>query len=281
MSLYSTPMAFEEVPLDRPVERSPIDEPPAPPSAWRWVAVAVAGVAAGGALAFWWMSRSLPETATPAPTMATDVAVGSNRPQRQPMDLPSLETSDHFLAGLVAALSQNPMLARLIATPGLVRATTLAVIQIGQGRTPADPLKVLRPASRLSILGTSSGRVDPKTYARWDPIVAALTSVSPTDAAQLYVNVKPLFDQAYIELGNPGGDFDTAVGQAIAMLDEAPAKAEDSQLLRRTNFLEHEDATLRALPPVQKQFLLIGPDNRRRVLEWLHQVAAKLELKTK
>jgi hypothetical protein len=32
------------------------------------------------------------------------------------------------------------------------------------------------------------------------------------------------------------------------MLDEAPAKVEDPQLLRRTNYLEHEDATLRALP---------------------------------
>ena len=272
-------MAFEEFQLERPSERAPIDEPPTPPSKWRWVVVVLAGVVAGGALAFWWMSRSQPETATPAPTIATDVAVGSNRPQRQPVDLPSLDSSDHFLAGLVAALSQNPTLARLIATPRLVRAATLAVVQIGQGRTPAEPLQVLRPATRLSIVGSSSGRVDPKSYARWDPIVAALTSVSPADAAQLYVNVKPLFDQAYIELGHPGGDFDSAIARAIGMLDDVPAQTDGAQLLRRTNFLEHEDAALRALPPVQKQFLLIGPDNRRRVMDWLRQVADRLEIK--
>jgi hypothetical protein len=271
-------MAFEEIPLHRPAERAPIDQPPEPPSRWRWVAVALAGVAAGAGLTFWWMSRALPETTTPAPTAATDVAVGSNRPQRQPLDLPSLDASDRFLAGLVSALSQNPTLARLVATPGLVRATTLAVVQIGQGRTPADPLKVLRPMSRLTIQGSASGRVDPKSYARWDPIVAALTSVSPADAAQLYVNVKPLFDQAYIELGHPGGDFDTAITRAIAMLEDVPAQETDPQLLRRTNYLEHEDPELRALPPVQKQFLLIGPDNRRRVIDWLKQVAGKLEL---
>jgi hypothetical protein len=273
-------MAFEEYPLDRPVERSPLDAPPSPPSAWRWVAVAVGGVVAGAALAFWWMSRSQPETATPAPTTATEVAVGSNRPQRQPLDLPSLDTSDHFVAGLVAALSQNPTLARLLATSGLVRATTLAVVQIGQGRTPAESLKVLRPTSRLSILGSGAGRLDPKSYVRWDPIVAALTSVSPADAAQLYVNVKPLFDQAYIELGHPGGDFDTAIVQAIRTLGDVPAPTQDPQLLRRTNYLEYEDPALRALPAVQKQFLLIGPENRRRVMDWLRQVAEKLELKT-
>jgi hypothetical protein len=196
------------------------------------------------------------------------------------MDLPSLDTSDHFVAGLVAALSQNPTLARLLTTSGLVRATTLAVVQIGQGRTPAEPLKVLRPSSRLSILGSGAGRIDPRSYVRWDPIVAALTSVSPADASQLYVNVKPLFDQAYIELGHPGGDFDTAIAQAIRTLGEVPLTAQDSQVLRRTNYLEYEDPALRALPAVQKQFLLIGPENRRRVMDWLHQVAEKLELKT-
>lgn len=273
-------MPFEELPLDRPVDRSPLDEPPQPPSPWRWVVVAVGGVAAGAALAFWWMSRSQPETTTPAPTTATEVAVGSNRPQRQPLDLPSLDTSDHFIAGLVSALSQNPTLARLLATPSLVRGTTLAVVQIGQGRTPAESLKVLRPSARLSILGSGAGRIDPKSYVRWDPIVAALTSVSPADAAQLYVNVKPLFDQAYIELGHPGGDFDTAIVQAIRMLDDVPTNTETPQLLRRTNYVEYEDPALKALPAVQKQFLLIGPENRRRVLDWLHQVSEKLELKT-
>ncbi len=39
--------------------------------------------------------------------------------------------------------------------------------------------------------------------------------------------------------------------------------------------------TLRALPPVQKQFLLIGSDNRAKVLGWLKQFAASLELKTR
>ena len=271
-------MPFDDLPLDRPAERAPADQPPpAPVSGWRWAAVAIAGILAGGALAFWWLSRTLPETATPAPTTATDVAVGSNRPQRQPMDLPPLDRSDTFLAGLVSALSQHPTLARMLATPSLVRASTLAVVQIGQGRTPSDPLKILRPASRLTVVG--SGRVDAKSYARWDSAVAALTSVDPADAAQLYVNVKPLFDQAYADLGNPGGDFDTAIVRAIQTLEDTPAQPEDPMLIRRTNFLEHDDLTLRALPPVQKQFLLIGPENRRKVLAWLRQVADNLDLK--
>lgn len=269
-------MPYDDLPLG---SRVPPDPPrSAAPRALRWVAVALGGIAAGALLTFWWMSRSQPPTATPAPTAATDVTVGSNRPTRQAIDLPPLDDSDTRIAELVSALSKHPTLARLLATKDLVRQTTLAVVQIGEGRTPADPLEALRPAARLQILGTDSGAVNPASYNRWNAAVAALASVSPADAAQLYVNVKPLFDQAYIELGHPGGDFDTAIVAAIAMLDDTPDVNADPVLERRTGYFEHEDEALRGLPPVQKQFLLIGPENRRKAMAWLKAFADTLDL---
>ena len=269
-------MALDDFPLDKP--KPPPADPPPPTSALRWIAVGIGGVLAGALLTFWWMSRTQPGTPVAAPTTATDVAIGSNRPKRQAINLPSLDASDSLLGELVGALSRHPALARLLATQDLVRATTLAVVQIGQGRTPASPLKTLRPATRVQILGTSVGRIDPQSYIRWDNGVSALLSVAPGDAAQLYVNVKPLFDQAYIELGHPGGDFDTAIVAAIEMLADTPALPDDSQLLRRTNYFEHDDPVLRSLPPVQKQFLLTGPENRRKTMAWFRQFASNLDL---
>jgi hypothetical protein len=156
----------------------------------------------------------------------------------------------------------------------------MAVVQIGDGRTPVDPLKVLRPSTRMTITGATTGRIDPGSYQRWDAPVAALVSVSPTDAAQLYVNIKPLLDEAYVELGHPGEDFDTAIVRAIDVLAETPEVTTDPVLLRRQGYYEHDDAALRALRPVQKQLLLTGPDNRRRVLTWLKSFATALDLKT-
>jgi hypothetical protein len=141
-------------------------------------------------------------------------------------------------------------------------------------------LKVLRPADRLAIAGGGeTGRVDPRTYARWDEATASLVSIKPADAAQMYVNVKPLFDQAYRDLGHPDGDFDTSVVRAIQMLADTPAVPGDPELLRRPGYYEHADATLRSLPPVQKQFLLIGPDNRQKIMDWLKRLATALDLK--
>ncbi|MCC7009202.1 MAG: DUF3014 domain-containing protein [Acidobacteria bacterium] len=272
-------MPIDDLPLDRPASLTPGAAPPPSPSPWRWVVVGLGGLAAGALLTFWWLGRSQPPTATPAPTTATDMAVASNRPKRQFLSLPSLDASDTLLAELVATLSRHPTLSRLLATKGLVRSATLAVVQIGDGRTPAAPLETLRPATRLRLSGASPSRVDPKSYARWDAAVGALVSISPADAAQLYVNVKPLFDQAYIELGHPAGDFDNAIVEAIAMLDDVPEDAEPALLERHTGgYYEHVSDTLKALPPVQKQFLLIGPDHRRKIQAWLHAFASNLDL---
>jgi hypothetical protein len=271
-------MAFDDHVL---LDRGP--QPPTPPvgpprrSPTRWIVLGAAGVIVGALLVLWWMIRAQPGTATPAPTAATDVTVGSNRPKPQPLDLPPLDASDGLLRQLVAALSDHPLLARLLATDGLVRGAVLAAIQIGEGRTPSKPLAILRPSSRLAV--TSAGRIDPRAYARWDGATGALVSVDAAQAAQVYVNLKRLFDQAYGELGHPGGDFDDAIVLAIRTLDDTPRLAADPVLLRRPGYYEHDDPALRSLLPVQKQMLLLGPDNRDKVMRWLKQLAAALELK--
>jgi DUF3014 family protein len=269
-------MMFDDQPLDRP---------PAPggrgraSSPARWIVLGAGAVIVAALLTLWWMSRARPTPATPAPTTATDAAKTSQRPKPASADLPALDESDTYLRDTVAALSRNPELARLLATRGLVRGATLAVVQIGDGKTPASPLAVLKPATRLRILGPESGRIDPASYARWDGPTNALTSVDPIHAAQLYVTVKPLFDQAYQELGNPKAEFDEAIARAIRTLDDTPQLRADPTLLRRTNYFEHEDEKLKSLLPVQKQLLLVGPDNRRKIMQWLKQLATNLDLK--
>jgi hypothetical protein len=270
-------MTFEEHPLDRPPSYQPPGARASSPT--RWIVLGAGAAVVGALLIFWWMSRTRPTPATPAPTTATEAALGPQRPKPQVTSLPALDDSDTFLRDLVAALSQHPVLARLLATKGLVRGATLAVVQVGDGRTPASPLAVLRPATRLQILGDASGRIDPASYSRWDGPTSALTSVDPIHAAQLYVNVKPLFDQAYQELGHPNGEFEEAIARAIRTLDDTPQLRADPTLARRAGYFEHEDAALRAILPVQKQLLLVGPDNRRRIMQWLKQLATNLDLK--
>ncbi|MEO8070151.1 MAG: DUF3014 domain-containing protein, partial [Acidobacteriota bacterium] len=63
------------------------------------------------------------------------------------------------------------------------------------------------------------------------------------------------------------------------MAADTPVLPHEPMLLRRSGYFEHDDLTLRTLPPVQKQLLLIGGDNRKKILAWLRQFAAALDLK--
>jgi Protein of unknown function (DUF3014) len=272
-------MTHDDLPLhqgDSPESAAPAARPSSPT---RWVIIGAAAVITGALLTLWWMSRAQPAAAVPAPATATEVALASKRPKRQNLDTPPLGESDTFLADLVATLSKHPTLARLFATKGIVRSLTLAVVQIGDGKTPAAPLAVLRPLSRLRIIGASPSKIEPVTYIRWDSDVAALLSVSPEDTARTYVNVKQLFDEAYHELGHPDADFDEAIVRAIRVLDATPDLAGDPVLVERPRYFEHEDPALRSLLPVQKQLLLVGPAHRRRLITWLKDLAANLDLK--
>ena len=276
-------MAFDDLPLERSDSSPMRPVMPAPPgsSPTRWIVLGAAALVLGAGLTWWWLSRAQPSTVPPAATTPTEAAVVKNRPKSQNWDLPSLDDSDGFLRPLVAALSQHPALARLLATPGLIRNATLATVQIGDGKTPAAPFAVLRPTTRLTIIGSApNGKLDPASYARWDAPTAALVSIRSADLAQLYVNVKLLFDQAYKELGHPNADFDEAIVKAIDTLSETPLLDQDPVLVRKQpGFYEHENQTLRTLLPVQKQFLLMGPDNRRKIIGWLKELAETLKLK--
>lgn len=266
---------------DLPLRDGPTGPPPVPPptstSPLRWAALGVVALVAGAALAFWWMTRAQPGDPLPAPTMATEAVRSAGRPVRQPIELPALDASDALLRQLIGVLARHPQIARLLATDGLVRRITLSVDQIGDGRTPSVPLATLRPTSRLAV---GDGNIlDVRTYERWDASVTALTAINPGEAAQLYVNLKPLFDSAHADLGHPSADFDTALVRAFDVLLATPHPVAPPRLLRRPGYFEHEDAALRALKPVQKQFLLVGPDAQRQVTNWIRRFAAALELR--
>ena len=270
---------------DLHLHRDSTEGPPQPParraaSPARWIVVGAVVVASAALVYLWWLGRATSEPVTPAPAAPTEVAVQGHRPKRQPIELPALDASDILVRELVATLSQHPLLARLLANPALVRTAVLTVEEVGDGKTPAAPLAALRPTGRLALIGSGSeGRVDARSYTRWDPAAEALSSVRPNEAAQLYVNLKPLFDEAYRGLGHPDSDFDTGIIRAIQMVEDTPEPSAELTLLRLSGSYEHTDLALKSLPPLQKQLLLLGPENRRRVKDWLTRFAEALDLK--
>ena len=264
-------MRIDEVSLDRGDGEAP---PPATEPPRRGAVRVVALAAILGVIAalvyFVWIARRPTPAAQPAPTTSTEVPVGAATPLTIPDEpLPPLSASDSFVRRVVALLSDHPALARWLASDALIQRTATAVEQAGDGRSPVEPFGFARPGSRTAAVPRGSGSViDPASYRRWDELTAVIASVDPAQAAELYRHVRPLFVETYREMGHPDGNFDAAIGRAAGRVLGTPVIQQPLVVEERRGYLEHSDATLRGLPPISRQLLLMGPANVQRLQDW-------------
>ncbi len=243
------------------------------------VPIAVGGVLilallGGGA---WWMWRTPPATdTTPAAVTATEAPIAP--PPPPPVALPPLDEMDGFLRPLLSALSNRPELARWLATDDLVRQLAAAIDQASQGDNPAGGFKELAPRSGLAVTRRNNRRsIDPAGYRRYDGLVTTVTSIDASAVARIYQTIRPRLNQAYQNMGHPGGDVDTAVQQALDILLDTPVVKGPVMLVEGTGARwAYEDDKLESLTPTQKQLIRMGPAHTDAMLVWLRALQAGL-----
>jgi len=267
-------------PDDQPLERTPSTElggrppgdgPPILPLAIGG-AVVVVLLAVGG----WWMWRQPAATnTTPAAVAATDAPITAPPP---PAPLPPLDEMDAFLRPLLSALSNRPELVRWLATDDLVRQLAAAIDQASQGDNPSSGFKELAPRSRLTVARRSNRRsIDPASYARYDGLVGTVTSIDASAVARIYKTIRPRLNEAYRNMGHPGGDVDAAVRQALTILLETPVVKSPVMLVEGAGARwAYEDGDVESLTPTQKQLIRMGPAHTDAMLVWLRALQAGL-----
>lgn len=213
-------------------------------------------------------------TVSPAPTPVIESA----SPAPAPLDLPPLGQSDAMVRGWVAALSTNPGFARWLIPDELIRMFVVTIENIADGENPSTHIKHLRPATAFPAAGTTGQLfLDPQGFARFNGLAAVAGSINARDAARLFQNLRPLFDEAYAELGHPAGSFDATFARALGRLLETPAAPGRIALVRRTVSFHFADPRLEALAPAQKVLIRMGPANRAKVQGKLEEFRAVLE----
>jgi Protein of unknown function (DUF3014) len=259
-------------------------EEPAPPPAARWnigwwVAVAVLLAAAVVAAYIVWRGAHT----TPARPTQVSGAAPVSRPIQplggvpERVDVPPLDETDPLVRALVAGLSSHPRVADWLATNGLIRNFTVAVINIAEGSTPAVHLRVFRPAAPFSVVERSDGvYIDPRSYGRYDGVAAAVASIDAARASRLYATLKPRIEEAHRELGSPDGTFDRSLEKAIVTLLSTPIPDGSVRVEPRGVGYAFADPRLEGLSAAQKQLLRMGPANARLVQRSLRTIAREL-----
>ena len=236
---------------------------------------AVAIVALLGAGAWWWWRAPPATTTTPAAVTATEVPITAPPP---PVALPPLDDMDAFLRPLLQALSNRPELAHWLATDDLVRQLAAAIDQASQGDNPSSGFTELAPRSRMAVSRRNNRRlIDPASYRRYDGLVTTVTALDASAVARIYKTIRPRLNEAYQNMGHPGGDVDAAVQQALDLLLNTPIVKGPVMLVEGSGARwAYEDQDLEELAPTQKQLVRMGPAHTDAMLVWLRALQAGL-----
>jgi hypothetical protein len=268
----------EDYELLRTDEPPRLEPPRRPVVLWIVVAALIAASAIAAYIALGGRAPSRPVTTASQPV---DSRAQADRPlggDAQPIVVPPLAESDPVVRELVKQLTSHPRVLAWLATNGLIRNFTVAVENIADGATPARHLRVLQPAPGFLVTEQAGDlHIDPRSYERYDALAAAVASVDPANAAQLYATLKPRLEEAAGELGT-GESFDRTLERAIVSLLRTPVRDAPVRVRTQPQGIGYgfADPELEGLTAAQKQLLRMGPRNARIIQSSLRAIALAL-----
>jgi hypothetical protein len=241
------------------------------------VAVLVVAAAVAAYIAFRGAPQSDPSAVDTAPPTAATAPTQPLGGDASAVALPPLEETDPIVRKLVGELSSHPRILAWLATDGLLRTFTAAVVATAEGKTPASLVPVLRPSGAFEVREAGEDLdIDPRSYQRYNALADAVASLDAAGTARLYTMLKPRLEDAYRELGLPDASFDRPLEQAIVLLLRTPRVSGAIHVQPHGIGYRFSDAALEDLSPAQKQLLRMGPRNVEVIQSKLRAIALEL-----
>jgi len=219
--------------------------------------------------------RSAEEEVTPQQALVETEPVGEKKEDMEFLDV-NLEDSDELVRQKAAGLSSHPSLSRWLQGDDLIRRFVAAVDNIANGQSPAPQIDFFKPQGRFRVV-ERDGRyyIDPESYHRYDLVAESFDSLDVRECVKLYRQLTPVLEEAYRDLGYPGGGFHSTLLRAIRELLRVPSVM-DIQVEKRVITYAMVDPELERLSPAQKHLLRMGPDNVRKIQAKLEAMASAL-----
>lgn len=191
-----------------------------------------------------------------------------------------VDQSDPRTRELVGLLSNEPELRRWVATEGLIRRFTAAVSNIAEGESPRAVLPFLAPQGAFQIAQRDGKTIiAPESFARYDAVARVLTSLDTQATVNTYKALKPLFDQAFAEIGRTGQRFDETLARAIQRMLDTPVPQGDIEVVDTPGMnYAYAAPELEQLSAAQKHLLRLGPANARAIQTKLRELQGALGL---
>ena len=186
----------------------------------------------------------------------------------------NLNKSDDLVRKLATELSSHPQISVWLKNEDLVRKFAAIVDNLVNDLSPRSLVEFLAPKGEFKVIKKGgSFFVDPASYNRYDLLTEVFVSLDTQECAKLYWDLKPLFQEAYLELGYPTQHFHDNLTDAMVELLKTPVVDGDLMLEKKVVTYKMVDPKLEQLTLPQKHLLRMGPRNVRKIQAKLRELA--------
>ena len=287
---------LDAVPSETVREAGPHLSTPERTSSSMFGVLAVLALVAGAAAFYflWPRGITLPPQVVPAPPVSTRAPLAPLEPAIQhPVEnipalaametggvqfpLPTLDNSDIVAKDAIETILNGDAFVRLLVPDGIIRHIVATVDNLPRKTIAARILPIKPVPGPLATANTARGMsIAGDNPARYTTYVKAAEAIDTKRLAGFYVRLYPLFQQAYVELGYPGGYFNDRLIGVIDHLLAAPEPKPPVYLSQPKIMFEFADPQLEELSAGQKILVRIGIDNELRMKAKLRDIRKTL-----
>lgn len=203
--------------------------------------------------------------------------------QEVTITLPKLDESDDWLQTKLPDLTWRNELLPLLITEDIIRRFVVFTDNFAQGQLAYEHSLFIQPKEKFSVDEQSINvdseqnvwQWDSKTSKRFDLYVDLLRSVDSTTLVNWYIDMKPLIDEAYNELGYEE-DFTYTLQDAITRVLDMDLPKSTMDVTRTSVMYKYKDPQLEALEDSDKLLLRIGKENLLIIKSVLLEINEKL-----
>lgn len=198
--------------------------------------------------------------------------------------LPALDDSDTWLQEKLTQMTWRKELLKLIIDEDMIRRFVVFTDNFAQGQLAYEHSPFVQPMVAFSAIETDkfskeNGRVwqwNEKTTRRFSLYVDLLRSFDSENLVAWYMELKPLIDQAYAELGYEDSDFTETLQQAITRVLDMEIPKETLKVVRPSVMYKFKDPRIEALDDSDKLLLRLGKENLLVIKSVLLEISDKL-----
>lgn len=195
--------------------------------------------------------------------------------------LPTLDESDSWFSGKLANLTWRKELLKLMVTEDMIRRFVVFTDNFSQGTLAYEHAPVVEPTSKFSAIEEkaqqgSKWQWDESNTRRFSLYVDLLRSMDSEMLVQWYVELKPLIDQAYQELGYPDDEFGDVLQEAISKVLDMEIPKALPELERPSVMYKYKDESLESLDDAEKLLLRLGKENLLVIKSVMLEINEKL-----